>query len=285
MLSLEQYSDLTVQLISSNVTSQNPVMTAAALGEQLRRSAPDSSFRSYGYTRFLRYLDYLEGRQKIVLTKTDQQALAVTLRSDLAPPPVISTGYNPLRKPVWGAFVFSAPPGQRFLNRLSGLVRMGLQGAPSPVDEWVEIELLSESIQKVWATEFLEHEKLDSDALTKALDSHQWHLDFPVALEQINQSKRIRWNRFRSAKVAKVVDEWCHRNKIDLSMVFSTPSDPTVPQEPVPSDNKRDHRVEDIQRQWILAALATLPLEALQALPLPAGAMIKTNPKINAVLS
>lgn len=276
-MTLEEYTELTVQLVQSYITSTlRPVMTAAALGEHLRRASQDTSWRTFGFATFLRYLESLERLRKLSLTKTDRQALAVSMPDDNAQNSVPAPVYNPLRKPVWSALVFSAPPGRRFLHRTSGLVRMGLQSPPSPADEWVEIDLISDPVLKGWARDFLKSEDISDPQILRSIDETHWHLVFPQSLERLGQSMRIRWNRFRSSKVAQFAQDWCTRNKVDLHTVFQTAETPPPAGANVAPIHSR--RADDAQRHWILAALATLPTETLLSLPIPAGAMIKTRP-------
>lgn len=275
MMTLEEYSDLAIQLVRSNLDPNLHCLTAAALGEQLRRSSQGTSWRELGFTSFLRFLEHLERNKRACLTKTPRQALAVALPGGDRQPSAAPPTYNALRKPVWGAFIFSAPAGRRFFHRNTGAVRMGITDAPNPVDEWVEIEPIREEQQKAWAQAFLNEEHLAANTdLQASLAQPHWHQDFPFALDRLGPAKRIRWNRDRSLKVAQVADEWCRRHRLEPDTVFQT-SAPQRPGAILAPPVLPPGVTEAEQRRWILAALARLPTDMLLEIPLPAGLMIQ----------
>jgi hypothetical protein len=269
MINESEYIDLLVQVVRDTAASGRPHMTAAALGEQLRRAVSDQSWKDLGYPTLGQMLrsDKVEARLEVI--STEKGALAVRPRPDAIPHEVPThKEYNRLKKPVWGAFVMATPTGRRFLNRKSGAVRSGLQAPPVPYDEWAEIQAIPVATQKSWADKFLEDATFPVvDSMRAALHQPSWNHAFSVALGP-NASE---WNRFRSSKVATTIDAWASSSGIPHDLVFQSQTaiaPVTVPIVGTAVD------LSDNDRAIILAALATLPTDRLREIALPAGALL-----------
>lgn len=269
MINDSEYLDLTVQVVRSFVDSGQPHMTAAALGETLRRAVSDQTWQDLGYRTLgdLLRSPKLDGRLEVF--KTEKNALAVRLKAE-APlaNPTSRKQYNRIAKPVWGAFVIASPPGKRFLNKKTGAVRSGIQEPPSPLDEWAEIPLIAVSDQKAWVDEFLQLNQVRrSDSIESALVASSWNYLFSRALGE----HATAWNHFRSSKVAASIDAWASSSGISHDLVFES-----LPPKFMHSAQALRvlPDVADSDRAVILAALATLPTERLREIALPAGALL-----------
>ena len=274
----DEYIDFVVQVVRQNLRPNTSMITAAALGELLRRAAPDHSWREYGNRSLADFLRRPELERHLRLTQSEKGALAVELigPGNISESPRIQ-GYNPLRKPIWIAFVQSSPHGRRFINRRTGAVRLGLQESPSPADAWAEISPIASETQRDWAEKFLaEFGQADSTVLQAAVKASLWRAHgFYQALQAEDDSLARSWNKFRSAKVSEHVEGWLRSQALPLEFAFQTgdhPSGSRVDQPPRPSD---EGCTADDGRRVILAALALLPLESLAAIPIPAGIMLR----------
>lgn len=269
MITEPDYVDLVVGLVHQAVDSGRPHITAAALGDTLRRSASDVSWKDFGYRTLSELLRSDSASARLEVIHTSKNALAVRPRpgapSSEAP---AKKQYNRLHKAVWGAFVFPTPTGLRFLNRKTGAVRSGLSEPPSPLDEWVEIPSISVAEQKTWANEFLNAADFSvTEKMKAALQEPSWNHAFSTALAPHGGE----WNKFRSAKVAERVDAWASSSGISHDLVFQSQAalsnPPEIPRVAVGQ--------QDRDRALILAAIATLPIERLRQIELPAGAILE----------
>ena len=269
MINDSDYLDLTVQVVRSFVGLGRPHMTAAALGETLRRAVSDQSWRDLGYRTLGDLLRSPKLESRLEIFKTEKNALAVRLKAQASVAHTMPRKqYNRIAKPVWGAFVIANPPGKRFLNRKTGAVRSGIQEPPSPLDEWVEIPLIPVSDQKAWVDEFLQQQHLRrSEGIENALAATSWN----YALSHTLGEHAGAWNLFRSSKVAASVDTWASSSGISHDLVFE--SSPTKPAPPAPVQGALPDTADN-DRAVILAALATLPIERLREIALPAGALL-----------
>lgn len=269
MISESDYVDLAVRLVHQTVDSGRPHITAAALGDTLRRSVSDRSWKDFGYKSLSELLRSDNASARLELINTSKNALAVRPRPGApAQEPSPKKEYNPLHKAVWGAFVFPTPTGLRFLNRKTGAVRSALIEPPSPLDEWVEIPSISVSEQKAWANEFLDAADFPvTQKMKSALDEASWNHAFSTALAPHGGA----WNKFRSAKVASRVDEWAASSGVSHDLVFQSQA-VLLGQ---PESKRAALEEQDRERAAILAAIATLPTERLRQIELPAGVILE----------
>lgn len=276
-MSIDEYIHLAVQLLGNSIAPGKSFVTVAEFGAKLRAAVAEDNWSDYGYRTLTEFLRSLEGRGHVELVTTPKGAMAVMPKGSRPPlqaPP--QDAYNPLRKPVWLSFTMATPAGGRYLNRRSGHVRFGLQSSPIPLDEWVEIPPVQDAEQLAWARSFAADANLaDRPTIIDALASSKWYLDFPKALEGENQILRQRWNQLRTAKVSAIVKEWAVKNDVDLGRVFQIgTAQGTQRIKPEVSADAPKSKLGDRRREWILAALATLPLERLLEIPLPAGVLL-----------
>ena len=276
-MTYKEYLDFVVQVIAKNAKPDEP-LTAAALGGFLRQASPTTSWKDFNKKTLSELLADLARQGRISLTKTDKDALAIILQDAILTPSASIEKFNPLRKSIWDAFVLGAPEGKRFMHRRDGTVRVGLDVAPTPADDWVEISPLAVSLQLEWAQSFLAGRQDNvPEAALQMVGSNDWQPQkFAKLLNQIDADLARLWNRFRSAKVSIAVQDWLTQHILSPDLAFQ----PTVspPQQIAPVSPQLVKAVSandsDNVRQAILAAISTLPLEKLLEIPIPAGAML-----------
>lgn len=280
-----QYLDLVNATARKNLKPGAVSITAAALGALLRQSAPEITFKTFGKRSLLEVLNDLEVKGQIRLEDTPKGALAVTPCSQ--PERTVEPAkFNPVKKPVWEAFVLAVPAGRRFMQRRTGAIRAGLDEAPSPVDEWVEIKPVPASTQKSWAEQFVA--TLSADMYRQARDSlkgQSWHVqDFTKALKEEDEQVARNWNRIRSGKISSLIKDWLVDNNLPIELGFQTeaPTPHAEHGQPVIDGAGSIGLPPEEMRRVILAALATLPLERLLEIPVPAGSLLAALPKAKA---
>jgi hypothetical protein len=270
-MNYEEYADLVVQTVRNNLPPGRSSLTAAALGMHLSRTDPDCQWKTFGARTLAEFLRQPRLQQSLELTQTEKSALAVAVR-DWAEVsrPVPVQAYNPLRKTVWEAFVLPSPVGRRFLNRHSGMARFGLQVAPAPADDWVEIEPISVDQQRSVAEEFLTESRTQRTlAMVEAMTSVPWspHAFF-AALQEHDPSLARRWNRHRSSYVSSTVEKWLTAHALPFELAFQVSASPIRALAGGLDSNALN---DEVKRQVILEALSTLSLDRLLEIPLPAS--------------
>ena len=274
-MNYDEYCDTAAQLARQLLRPGEDIVTAAVFGSQLRRQSPEENWSTFGKRTLLQFLEDLEQRHQVVITRTEKDALALrpvvlTSPTPAASPPI----FNPLRKAVWDAFVFMAPGGRRFLHRETSIVRTGLVESPAPVDEWVEIHPIASSAQLAWANEFVSSNKDAVDDLTALLEPGNWALhEFFRALRMKDEKLARRWNLFRSAKVSEFVRQWSMKHQLPPDCVFqprhkSPAAVSALACESADANNRSPRR--DVTREAIIAALSSYPTETLASLLLTA---------------
>lgn len=273
-----EFLDLVVQLIIKNTKPGSGLITAAELGGLLRQAAPDVGWKQFGKRTLLEVLQDLNASGRVELTETDKGALAArstgkTVVGDALP---IET-FNPLRKAIWEAFVLVAPAGRRFIHRTNSSIRAGLDVAPTPADEWIEITPISSTIQKQWAGEFLatQSEERFLEA-RQQLDSSVWHAQqFGNALRLEDVSASRAWNRYRSSRVSAEVQRWLTEKSLPIEWAFQQHASALLAgvaeSRELPSTLASS---QEETKRIILAALAELPIERLLEIPIPAGILM-----------
>ncbi len=285
-MTFEEYLDIVVQTVEKNAHPGNRTVTAAALGNLLRQAVPEENWKAFGKRTLHELLadPKLEGRLSIV--STDKGALAVSLLAATSPSdaPAIET-FNPLRKSIWEAFVLAAPAGRRFMNRRSGAIRVALDLAPTPADEWVEIRPIEMEAQREWARAFIQGaEGQRFPDAEQTLEAESWHPHpFFQALRVADEAAARQWNKFRSAKVSSVVKDWLTQHALRLEFGFQVARvereegvEATQPQDLLPSFDPEE------TRRAILLAVASLPLEKLLEIPIPASLLLSALSKAKA---
>lgn len=277
-MTYEEYLDLVVHTVAKNTKPDSGCITAAALGGLLRQASPEESWKTFGKRTLSELLTDPKLGGRLSLTKTDKNALAVVVGEGIPlPTPTAIETFNPLRKSIWDAFVLATPEGKRFLHRRNGIVRVGLDIAPAPADDWVEISPVGIERQRTWANEFIA--EANSDATQDAeqtLNADHWHPHmFAQALRQIDENLARQWNRFRSSKVSSLVKEWLSQHALPFDMAFqsSIRSGEAKGTTVEARESVSAYESEEVRRA-ILTALSSLPLEKLLEIPIPAGLML-----------
>ncbi len=271
-MNANEYVDLALQIIRSNISPQDRSITAAHLGLVLRRAQPETDWKTYGFPTLKALLLTMQERRLVELGQNAKEALVVCpLESSFAlqPPPTGRT-FNPLAKPFWVAFVVDQPLGRRFFHRPTSTIRMGLLEAPSPEDEWIEIPLISGEVQKGWAREFLKKPDLNQRRELQPSDEPDWFRTFPARLGAIDPALVKEWNRYRSACVSETVKAWCAKYSINPTVAFQSESSRPALRSQAKSVQTGYGPVTKSARGVILAALARLPIEYLLEIPIPA---------------
>lgn len=263
------------QVIESEA-SPGQLITAAKVGLLLRRSLGGPRWQEFGFRSLKDLLVFMEQRGWVRMGETDSGALAIQIDAGVQLPldhPKASNKLNVapsrrLRGEYWIAFAVEEPRGKRFVNRQSGEVRMGLKAAPSPTDDWLEIEPIGE--QKAWAEEFLrEHDLLGNTDLMGALGAPDWYRTFPEALRSVSLELVTNWNRQRSAQVAEYVRQWCQEHAMNLEIPFQKPFRQRRDQKRATFPAPENLGDEKSMRKVVLDALATVPTDWLLDLPIP----------------
>lgn len=278
-MTYEEYLDLVVQIASKNLKPGNRTITAAALGALLRAASPELDWKSFGKRTLSELLADPQLTGRLSVTETDKGALAVcpvasaTSASDA---PAVEI-FNPLRKAVWDAFVLGFPSGRRFMHRHSGQVRVALDIAPAPADDWVEIHPVAVDKQREWARDFASNLQ---EQLPASLTDGPWHPQpFAEALRQKDESTARQWNRFRSSKVSTLVKDWLAQNALPPELAFQRSYRQEVADEVTAAkEAPLVGEAEDVRRA-VLAALSSLPLEKLLEIPIPAGVLLSALSK------
>lgn len=271
------YFDEVVRIASSTIPPGTHYVTAAALGMHLRKAHPSVDWKTFGFKSMSGLLTdpYLSSKLQIVKTEKDALAVSVISNNSQIPTPHVET-YNPLRKAVWEAFTLPSPPGRRFFNRLTGAIRIGLDAAPTPADDWVELEKIGLLEQKRWAECFIEEQLKDcscADDARKLVYLPTWHPhQFGLELESLSEGLMRQWNLYRSARVSAFAKKWLADKNLPIDWAFQTKSE--VP-EPVQSEavtiaaQQYLLRSAEETKRVILAALSQMPVEQLLEIPIP----------------
>lgn len=272
-----EFLDLVVQLIRKNPKPDNGIITAAALGGLLQIAAPDVNWKMFGKRSLLEVLQDLAANGRVNLTKTDKGALAVALTDQAVKVATPQTAtFNPLRKAIWEAFVLTAPTGRRFIHRTNGSVRAGLDVAPTPADEWIEITPISSSTQMEWAREFLATQPEDQlGAARQLFSSGDWTAQqFGTLLREADESAARSWNLYRSSRVSAEVQKWFTGESLPNEWAFQQ----QTPAVQAGQSHSREFLIDSLSKEEtkriILAALADLPVENLLEIPIPAGILL-----------
>lgn len=283
-MTFEDYLDLVVQTVTKNIRPGTRSVTAAALGSLLKQASPDVDWKTFGIRTLGELLSDPRIRPRLQILYTDKEALAVapTGVAQGSDGPTVEI-FNPLRKSVWEAFVLGAPSGRRFMHRLNGMIRLGLDIAPAPADEWIEVTPVSVDEQREWARSFLDslNDPRFADAQA-SLGSGDWHpYAFVQELRREDQNTLRQWNRFRSGKVSARVQEWLAQHALPIELGFQGSAQKQVEAQSKPALVREvvSHDSEEETRQALLAAIASLPLDKLLEFPIPAGVLLSALSK------
>jgi hypothetical protein len=268
-MQLDEYDDAVFQVIKSN--SKIEGLKAGTLGNLLRRAFPDDNWKTFGHPTFKSFLQRLEIKGLIRTGADESGAFAVWLGEQPQKIPVQTQKYNPLKNEVWLAFVGPRPNGRRFINRDSGMVRMGLRESPHPADQWAEINPITESEQKKWATEFVSKHCVSSPSVAQTLTQNDWSLKFAAELRAENADLAKQWNRKRSEKVSSLAAAWSDTHKIDRNLIFRQQS--TAVARPVHVTSRLGSDAQ--ARSVLMAALSQMSTDELLHLPIPARYLMK----------
>ena len=268
-MNTQEYLDQVLQVIRerfrpTDSSGSMPVATVAYLVRQ--RLGVDHT--PFGFAKFKDVLSDLESRNLIRTGSNTKQAFALWLvgsPTTVVPSPgfvaAANTPFRPLRNQVWFAFISESPPGRRFLNRVSGEVRVGLQDAPDA--HWVEIIPIDASKEKEEASRFLSAHQLNSRLeLQQSLSSEKWYVDLPAAIGTTEPQLASEWKRERSNRVVSLVEKWRSDNSVDEHLVYE--------RQPPRSADRVELYPSSGLRQCLLSAIQRMPTDKLLELDIPA---------------
>ncbi len=261
-----------LNLLRGAFRSDDPAgsMTAARVGSLIRTRLGDPTQMS-GYPKLKSVLEELERQGAVRTGPNSKGAFSVWL---LDSPSAItahqhgdrkpSGPYRPLRQPLWHAFVATAPQGRRFMNRLSGELRLGVATAPEPVAEWVEIPVLSESEDRAAAAEFLKSEGVPIEgAVSEALAAPRWFTELPRAIPSHLAGA---WKRRRTGRVVELAERWRRENHLGEQVVYDDRLQRTRGAELTKETQEL--------RTRLLAAIKRMSTDELLSLPIPARYLV-----------
>jgi len=254
-------------------------LKASEVGLLIRRALPGTDWREFGFERLKDVLSTLETQNAVLTGWDDKRAYTVWLaddkppvNQDIAPKPLAASRAAPvgesLKKDVWNAFVAGVPRGRRFMDRETGVLRMGFGDVPDAGGKWVEIKQLEQVEQRQWAVEFIDEKNVgDKSELTEALSASDWYRAFPRALEPINSEYVTAWNRYRSWRVIAVVKTWAEQNHVPREFIFDSTNGATA---------QRGRAAPIVSlRTALFTALAELSTDELLELRLPARSLVR----------
>lgn len=278
-MELSEYLNEVVRIVRANLQPVNRWVTAAALGTLLRNAYPNVNWKEFGYRSLFELLSDPQLAASLKIIKTDKGALAVALTDEhaLSATQHVET-YNPLRKIIWEVFTLPSPPGRRFMNRLNGSVRIGLDAAPSPADDWVEVEKIGLAEQKRWAESFVE-ERADEPGVTEAVKamvaSPSWHPhQFGHEMNRISDGLMRQWNRYRTSRVSGFVKQWLSEQNLPIEWAFQTKTGFAVGSPESAMENIDAQHAPEETKKLILAALSLMSVEQLLDIPIPSRFII-----------
>ncbi|QNP49387.1 hypothetical protein [Diaphorobacter aerolatus] len=276
-MTYQDYVESVLQTVAKNLNPAKNYITTAALGGLLLRDFPGVSWKTFGKRTLSAFIEDLERVGKLTLIKTDKDALAVTL-GDATYPPAMTAVEKPssLRRAIWDAFVLLSPSGKRFMHRKDGTVRVALEVAPVPAEDWIEISPIDLDSQKKWASDFLAQNPTDGKDFSDLSVNENWQPQtFIQQLRQADEASARAWNKLRTVKVTSVVQNWMTQNSLPHDLVFQTDTKSSdiksVTEYAIENPGPRN---QDDLRKVILTALSLLPIEKLVEIPIPAGVML-----------
>jgi len=269
-MSYIEYLEFVLQTAASNIKPGQAQITAAALGTLLLQSSPNLTWKSFDKRSLSELLNdpWFEG--KLEQCETDKGALAVSpVGHQVHGGPSSIETFNPLRKAMWEVFVLTSPSGRRYVSRIDGSIRLGQEIAPTPADHWVEVQPISNDQQFEWACEF---SRVHADQLEAKPDRQGWtpHT-FSSMLKQEHEPLASLWNRYRSARVSQVVQEWLTKNSLPHEFAFQR-SGALVAKTKQTAASAGHYQLElspEETKHVLLSALSSLPLDKLLDIPLP----------------
>jgi hypothetical protein len=274
IMTRDEYISSAFQVIKNNERAAAGI-SAAQVGTLLVRSL-NVHWTAFGYPALKWVLQELEAKKLVRLGPNPKGAFTVWLAEE-APTITTPTTTRPfLRKEVWNAFVSPRPLGRRFMERSQGIIRMGIDEAPTPPELWAEIKRVGDDLQKTWLREYLESRGLGENGnLREALGDPVWFYKVPLALRALNPDFVKDWNWRRSERVTQHVQSWCDAEGVPRSLTMATPDAPTTP---VVATLPAAVAPTTAHRELVLAALARMSTDELLALPIPAKYLLATAP-------
>tara|TARA_R110002111_G_scaffold177181_2_gene243223 strand:- start:6976 stop:7809 length:834 start_codon:yes stop_codon:yes gene_type:complete len=268
-MTTEDYLSEVLECIKNNFRPNDPTggMTAASAA-YLIKNITHKDYKEFGFTKFKDVLKKLADAGKLRTGLNSKSAYSLWLDENIKPTakPTQSEGeVRRLNRQVWFAFVGNNPPGERYINRLTGHIRIG--DSFSPGESWIEITPISPSDEHKSAIQFLKENNLSTEKFESALEKEHWYVEFPRSLRNEDSKLATIWQRKRSQKVIDYVKKWCNENNVDQSFIF---------EESVPKQlHKSTQSIDQYNlREVLLQAIKLMPTDDLLHVKIPASALI-----------
>ena len=282
------------------------MVTAATVGMIIRRRFDGPRWKDFGYSSLKELLIAMDRDGLLHVGESEHGALAVAVADGSRRPCGTDAGSaqaqasgtlekaesldedsavrRPLRSTFWIAFAIDKPDGLRFLNRSTGEVRLGLESAPMPEAEWIEIERIPDDEQRGWARDFIDQKKLATDnQIREAIDSQSWYQDLPTALQTQSADLAKEWNRKRSENVARAVFKWAKEKGVKPEYAFGSSN--LKPQ--LIRSKKKSQPVSSLDenqvRKIALQAISQAPTDWILDIPIPTKYILRALAK-NSIL-
>lgn len=249
----------------------------AQLANAIRERFPLMSWGQWGYTKLADAVREAEERGLVARNRAVQHLeVQPPGLSEAALPTTVAPTQDQafIRPEVWRAIVFVSSRQITFLERATGRLlalpsedTLGVQKLMAD-PRYLRFDPIPSDQQRLWAKQFLaQHAELD--ATGAQLDSPSWWRSLSNWFQSQAPDVLRSWNQFRSTRVLDFLKSWCRVNGVSLHCLLSP-----VAVHAVPSSPQARHTSTAIRRA-ILAALAELPLEQLESIPIPARLLLR----------
>ncbi len=272
----QEYLDEAFRIISENFRPNDPTggMTAASAAYLVKRAIGDH--RNCGFPRFKDVLAALasEGRLRTGTNSKDAFSLWLTENATFPATSIpLSERFRPLRNQVWFAFIAAEPEGKRYVNRMSGEVRIGCSEPPG--ESWIEVLPISADDERSNARKFLDKNGIDVPEIQGTIDGERWYVSFPQQLANQSHHLAAKWKRERSSRVIDHVRKWCDQNDVDQEVVFDTLAPTESPSASRFAGTTRNVRgTHDCLRGVLLEAIQRMSTDDLSRISIPASHLI-----------
>ncbi len=225
-MNTEDYLASVREILTSN---QKPgkELTAAWVGDLVRRKV--GSYKDCGFVNFKQVLLELQSRGFLTLTKTEKDALGITVDDHQPELPGLPSSSSATESSasrerevwhltglIWRAFVYAHPSGNRYLDRQTGKV---LLDPPTPPEgnDWIKIEPIDFDQEQQIAKKFVADNRLDIK-----IEQDEWPRYFISSLSG-NRDHLKTWNKLRSHMVVDHINKWAEENGVDRAILFHSP--------------------------------------------------------------
>ena len=269
----QEYLDRAKSVLSETFRANDSdgSMTAASAAYLLKRTI--GSFEDVGFFKFKELLQALQAEGFLQTGANSKQAFSFVLK---VPTQAKSTQLHQvqrrLRADIWYAFVKEVPPGKRFFNSKTGLVKTHCESVSGA--EWIEIVPIDPANEKQLAIDFLEQHQIPTTEAQNSLNDPKWYIAFSDFLTHHSAQIANAWKRERSKSVVEIVEAWRQEHGLDEALVYEQ-----MPMR-VLYDSPRKHldnhvgNGRDPLRNALLNAIAKMSVDELLEIRVPASYLV-----------